>query len=318
MQSLLDNEYLDFDFGTALKTIRKERGLKRREVFEGICSENTYGNIENNITKNYDFRFLVSFCSRLGVTVDYLVARGANRKLENYSEKIIELNQYLRVIDLANAQIIVDDFYATNAVYELPTRDKQVVMFAKAALYAFTENCDNKKAQVMLEEALSLTFDVNNAYTERNRRMYNRWEVNAVNLLLKVTDGSNKYLKIAEHMLGYLEVHPVEHYEPLVMLLRTALANIYYAKQDYQQVLVLAEAGIKESFEMKSFVHLPVFYMYKAICLHTDNADINEVNAFARRSLVVAKFIDVPSVYEGLQSLAVENGINLNDIELQF
>lgn len=318
MQSQLKNEYLDFDFGSALKTIRKERGLKRKEVFEGICSENTYGNIENNITKNYDFRFLVSFCSRLGVTVDYLVARGADRKLENFSEKIIALNQYLRVMDLASAQEIVDEFYATNAVYKLPTRDKQIVMFAKASLYAATKDCDNKKAQVMLEEALGLTFDVNNPYTERNRRIYNRWEVSAVNLLLKVTGGSDKYLKIAEHMLGYLEVHPVEHYEPLIMLLRTALVNIYYLKENYQRVMSLCDTGIQESFEMKSFIYLPSFYMFKAVCMHKENADNVEVKECARKALLAAKFVSVPGVYDGLKHLAEINDIKFDEIEIQF
>lgn len=230
---------LDMAGGNIILEIREIKGISRKELTYGLCTEKMLGEIENN-SKEADQLLLDILLQRLGKSPDRI-------------ESILTIEEYnrIRVRDLLERAILRGNkalVYRIMQDYPCKTKADDMYTLRMKAWAARRIDNDRKAAIQLLEKAVEMTlpgFDYKNINSFRisTMELENLLELERLQKLEMHTD-IKEHLQIIE---GYVEKYfdDGEEYAKIYSKCMYLLAQCFYEEDDYLETELLSIKGVK-------------------------------------------------------------------------
>ncbi|TLG70297.1 helix-turn-helix domain-containing protein [Culicoidibacter larvae] len=283
-----NKEYENFDIGSGLSSIRKDKGLSAEDVYSGICDKSAYGRIEAGITKAPSIILIASFCSRMGVTVDELLSRSRPRELLYYYELKDRIQQALLNGDMSEMEKRYQEIDVEYLEVNMPTIDLQALLHYKAV----GEGTFGK-----LENAIKILLDsLSKTYRESTKYVTYR-EAAHVNVLLKVSQLDKKYLKIAISMRNKMRSNPKTNKDRGLFLINNAIAYYYFLRNEWQELYDHCITSFEYIKDTDNYLMSITLMGLIGIALWNLGREFNGIS-WLRQALIVASLMNIEQEYD--------------------
>lgn len=271
---------LDMAGGNIILEIREIKGISRKELTYGLCTEKMLGEIENN-SKEADQLLLDILLQRLGKSPDRI-------------ESILTIEEYnrIRVRDLLERAILRGNkalVYRIMQDYPCKTKADDMYILRMKAWAARRIDNDRNAAMQLLEKAIEMTlpgFDYKNINSFRisTMELENLLELERLQRIEMHTDIKEHLQIIAEYVEKYFD--DGEEYAKIYSKCMYLLAQCFYEKGDYLETELLSIKGVKV-LTMHTMLHLLPELLELTVKAQEKRGLARESNKWAKYSEVI-------------------------------
>lgn len=224
------------EIGRAIKTIRVNKGMTRKEVSRKVCSISSLEKIElNGVCPRADALF--GFANNLGVSVEQIYSM-ASMDDNNYYKKLKNDIIYYNLRNKFDIVETIIDSISNNVYNSLPTIEKQYLLYNRVCILVRIKR-DMITAEKLAFNALYMTYkDKSNRFTDN--------EILLINSLYIITR-EDKFLNLLYRAKEYIEVNRTLVNDKVYLTVLMSLVQQNFFNRNWERLLNVAETMDKEA-----------------------------------------------------------------------
>lgn len=246
------------DFGTVLKTIRKERRMTQQMLADNICSQSVLSRIENN-EEIPNVIVLQQLCQRLNVTVDQVMSQDPanirkNHELMTLLSYYFHSKQYAELMELLSKNFVAEQFHTD-------TDFQRYYYYLGSCVFYVEQNYT--KALKLLQTSLNYTYS-------SNKHIISDMEILIISCMGKVYATMGNYLEGMKYLDKSIDLFyslPRERFHYELIKIFYNIATVLISRGEDSRAEELINQGISWSRKQFNYYYLDELFLLKGIIL---------------------------------------------------